>query len=447
MLKKIFSLLLIFGFAVILASCDPTNNPTPDPDPGIDYENYEYTTPITDGLKLTADYEGKEFIKDGIGEVVVSQYVDGDTTVFRSKSGGGTYSVRYNGINTPESTYKVEPWGFAASKYTKEQLKAAAKIVLQADDLANRTDNNGRYLAWVWLIDANGDSRLLNLQIVEVALGYSKANSSSLADEFSDAVYKVTIDKCRIYGQKDPDYDYSTEAKAMSLKKIREDYGNEEQLVKQQYKGTRVVISGVVVRKNGSSSCYIQQYDEETDDFYGVYLYGGFSPHGEFAVGNSVVVEGKIGYYFGSLQITEVSNIKLRAWADKDNPEIDITKKEITDNSVINIHNTLLHGSLVTLHNLTVTGGTDADATNAFTIRCSYKDGSKDVRLDVRVDSNILLLDGQNERITSYQYFSGKTFKDITAIVSYYDYDNGEDGELNGYIQLMLTQMSDFQFA
>ena len=43
-------------------------------------------------------------------------------TNFKTKN-GFTFTARYLGINTPESTYKVEPWGFAASKYTKQQLK------------------------------------------------------------------------------------------------------------------------------------------------------------------------------------------------------------------------------------------------------------------------------------------------------------------------------------
>lgn len=456
MFKKILGFLIAFVFLIALVACEPSENKpgeqgdNPEPPTEIDYDNYEYKTPQTESLKLTAEWEGKNFITDGIGEVKVSQYVDGDTAIVRCVQGGSTFTIRFNGVNTPESTYKVEPWGFAASKYTKSQLKKASKIVLSTEDMNSRVDSTGkRYLAWVWLIDENGDSKLLNLELCELAYGYAKANATSLAEYFSDAVYRVSIDKCRIYGQKDPDYDYSTEAQAMSLKQIRETYGSEEQLLKQEKKGARVVVSGVVTRMNGVTSCYIQQYDDETNDYYGVYVYGGFATHSEFAVGNSVVIEGKIGYYYGSLQITDVSSIKLRAWADSANPEATIVKKEIEDNSVITIHNTLLFGRIVTVHNLKVVGGSDADGdSNAFTIRCTYEDGEgQSVRLDVRVDANILLKDASGERITSYQYFSGKTFKDLTAIVSYYDFDGGESGSYDGYVQLMLTQDKDYQFA
>ena len=123
-----------------------------------------------------------------------------------------------------------------------------------------------------------------------MALAFSKANSTSLEQQFASAVYDVSIARCRIYGQKDPDYDYSKESKSLSIKQIKETYGNIEQLVKQEKKGEKVVVNGVVARRNGISSCYLQQYDEETNNFYGIYIYGGFSNRAEFDVGNSIVM-------------------------------------------------------------------------------------------------------------------------------------------------------------
>ena len=198
MFKNIFKFFLLFLLVFVVASCEevPSDGPGQGTGPGTGTEDtYEYVTPETDALKLSAEWEGKDFIEDGIGEVTVSQYVDGDTTNFKTKN-GFTFTARYLGINTPESTYKVEPWGFAASKYTKQQLKAAHKIVLQCDDINDRVDSTGeRYLAWVWLIDEAGDSRLLNLELVEVALAKSKANDTSFAEVFNKAVYDVTINR------------------------------------------------------------------------------------------------------------------------------------------------------------------------------------------------------------------------------------------------------------
>lgn len=453
-MKKILLTLLALVFLIVVASCDNSQNDdgkqgedpgTQDPEGPVDFD---YATPVTDGLKLTQSYEGKSFINDGIGEVTVAQFVDGDTTIFRQKNGGGpNFTGRYQGINTPESTYTVEPWGYAASNFTKTALKNAAKIVLQTEDIDVRTDSNGRYLAWVWLIDETGDSRLLNLELCERGLAFNKANGTSLNNEFSESVLRVTAARAHIYGEKDPDFDYSKNSTPMSLKEIRESYGSVEQCLSQKNKGKRVVVNGVVARMNGSTSCYLQQYDDETNRFYGVYVYGGFTQKSEFAVGNSVIIECRIGYYFGSLQLTDIISIKLRAWGDKTNPDSTVHVDDIEDMSVINPENTLLMGSFVQLHNLVVVGGSDTETSNAFTIRCNYTLNGEIKRLDIRVDANITLRDESNERITTYEYFSGKTFETIKAVVSYYDYDGGESGAYDGYIQLMLTQMSDFTFS
>ena len=80
-------------------------------------------------------------------------------------------------------------------------------------------------------------------------------------------------------------------------------------------------------------------------------------------------------------------------------------------------------GSLVKVTDLKVTGGDDADS-NAFTIYTSYVDKNGVTRkLDVRVDNNTNLVGPDGERITSYQYFNGKTIKELVAQVSYFDYN------------------------
>ena len=76
-----------------------------------------------------------------------------------------------------------------------------------------------------------------------------------------------------------------------------------------------------------------------------------------------------------------------------------------------------------------------------YNLNYSYVDANgTTVRLDIRVGDNINLV-GPDGRITSYQYFSGKTIKSLKAIVSYYDYNT--DDNSNGYIQMMLTSFDD----
>lgn len=449
MFKKIIKYFFAFLLVFVLAGCETphTHNYVDgkcdcgEVDPNFDpfEDTYEYVTPETDALKLEENWEGKDFVKDGIGEVVINQFVDGDTAHFKTKN-GEKITCRFSGINTPESTYKVEPWGFAASNHTKNKLKSAHKIVLQSENLEERFDSTGeRYLCWVWLIDENGDSRLLNLELAEIALAKAKASDTKLNETFSKAIYNVTLNRCRIYGyNNDPDYDYSKESTAMSLKEIKANYGTIEAAVNKKDQGKKVVISGVVARRDGISSAYIQQYNDEDNKYYGVYVYGGYEPKAGLKLGNSVVIEGKIGYYFGTLQITDIQ-VKVRSFAPED-PNSAINIDYLADNSVVSVDNPVLIGSLVNLTNLKVTGGYDGND-NAFTIQTNYVDkNGKEIRLDVRVGNNINLV-GPDGRITSYKWFNGKTIKSITAVVSYYD--SNTDDSNNGYIQMMLTSFED----
>ncbi len=450
MIKNIFKYFLLFLLVFILVGCETPHTheyvngkcECGEKDPNYDpfADTYNYVTPQTDSVKLTDEWEGKDFIKDGIGEVTVNQFVDGDTAHFKT-SNNEKITCRFSGVNTPESTYKVEPWGFAASSFTKKQLKNAYKIVLQSEDMNERFDSTGeRYLTWVWLISEDGDSRLLNLELAEVALAKAKANDTIYAENFASAVYDVTINRCRIYGyNNDPDYDYSKDSQTMSLKEIKENYGSIEAATQGKDKGKKITVSGVVTRRDGICSAYIQQYNDEDNKYYGVYVYGGYAPKAELAVGNSVVIEGKIGYYFGTLQITDVK-VKVKSFAPSDLESV-IYTKVVEDKSVINVNNSDLIGSLVNIKDLTVTGGSDDNKTNAFTIKTNYVNADgQNVRLDIRVGDNINLV-GPDGRITSYEYFNGKTIKSLTAIVSYYDYNT--DDANNGYIQMMLTSFDD----
>ena len=212
-------------------------------------ETYDFKTPQTDTLKLKSSYEGKKFETDGIGVVEAVRYVDGDTTMFTS--GGSSFTVRYNGINTPESTYRIEAWGFAASQYNKSQFKQAkadgAKIVLEAEK-PGETDSNGRYLAWVWFVYPNGDSKLLNLELAELAYAQVKSATGTKYETYlNDAIKDLVVYGLRIYGEKDPNYDYSKTATVMSIKEIREQYGTAEAIdnARNEFTSPLIEVTGV----------------------------------------------------------------------------------------------------------------------------------------------------------------------------------------------------------
>ena len=80
---------------------------------------------LAEGMPV-ADYAAlmqPDFASDTLKqEVTVIAFVDGDTTHFsvpETMVEDGVLRARYLGINTPESTGRVDAWGKAASRFTK----------------------------------------------------------------------------------------------------------------------------------------------------------------------------------------------------------------------------------------------------------------------------------------------------------------------------------------
>ena len=167
-----------------------------------------YTTPlnltykISDTVSIDFEYEGKSFINDGVGEVVLVGTTDGDTARFKDLVTGETFRLRFLGIDTPESTIQKDPWGKEASDYAAKRLRQAKHIVLEAEGA--RKDSYDRYLGWVWL-----DGELYNLQVVEEAYSNSICSGDSkYFDYFIDADMHVSKTGRRFFGEIDPNYDY-----------------------------------------------------------------------------------------------------------------------------------------------------------------------------------------------------------------------------------------------
>ncbi len=234
----------------------------------------------------------------------------------------------------------------------------------------------------------------------------------------------------------------------MSLKELHEKYGIASAINKELDKGKKVRVSGTIVRRHGVTSAYLQQIyiDENTgeEQIYGVYLYGGFNENNRLAVGYSVIITGTIGYYNGSLQITDVStsHVKVQSMYDQDKVkciEVDDVKSYLEDEMHI--------GNLIKINEpITITRTYDADETNAFSLYGTYKDQNGNTQtISIRVDKNITLKDEDGNRITSGDYFVGKELSSLTAIVGYYD--PTQDEVHNGYIQLLLVASADYTFA
>ena len=236
-------------------------------------------------VKLLLDYKNHDFFKDGIGEVTVNTYIDGDTTHFRNIYGDTTTNLksRYYGIDTPESTGAIQPYGKQASNFTHEKLANAAEngtIVVSSpfstasDGGAGRygvpeTDSTGgRYLSLVWINETVKHAPveslvLLNLWIVQEGLSWAKNTSEvpAYSPIFSDAQQQASDLKLKMWSDEpDPDFNYGSYeyVSLLDIKRETETYFEDTSYVN-KFSGMNVRFNGVV-----SGYCnhnlYVQQY-------------------------------------------------------------------------------------------------------------------------------------------------------------------------------------------
>ena len=278
-------------------------------------------TPITDKLEFAQanSLEGKRFAStsedsssyDHYGYVTLRSCTDGDTANFVQEGYVDesnrpiTIKTRFLGVNTPESTAKVEPWGKKASLFTKHileeaQAKAdeetAAKgspvynIALITDPavMGEKDSSGNRWLAFVWYrLGSNAKWRNLNLELVEQA--YSR-NQLFLDSKICD--YRSSFEKAenfckscgyKVHGEKDKDYDYTAKVYEYSIWGIQKHY-NEIGISDEGGSGVQLVVTALVVGIQGDN-LYLrdvrideEQYEEEGADarLAGTYGYAGF---------------------------------------------------------------------------------------------------------------------------------------------------------------------------
>ena len=276
---------------------------------------YELNTDETDQLTLNRSYEGTTLENDGIEEVSLISCEDGDTAVFDSVN--GQIRVRFLGIDTPEASYKYDPWGFQATQFTCEKLYEASTLVIEQDDAAGPVDNYGRTLGYVWY-----DGRLLNLEVLEqaysLAVGVEKLK---YADAFLAAQEHASLTNQRVYGEEDTLYDSSASGTDMTIEEIVKNY--EDNILKS------VNVEGIITRKLGSH-VYIEK------DGYGVFVYTGYETSAKLAVGNEVRFEKMQIIYDlrrqGGLHLVRF-NVRTVSLLSENNPVVPTTMliSEITD--------------------------------------------------------------------------------------------------------------------
>lgn len=269
----------------------------------VDYAAQLTLDPQSDTLKL---------------EVTVKAFVDGDTTHFcvpESVEPSGVFKARYLACNTPESTGKIEEWGKKAARFTREKLESAESILIESDNGQWNPDSTGtRYLVWVWYCPA-GEHQYRNLNLELLQNGLAIANSSAqnrYGDACMAAIAQARAHKLHVYsGEKDPDFFYG-DAIELTIRELR--------LHPEAYDGMKVAFNGIIT-VNHSNSVFLEDYDPETDLYFGISAYYGFNLSGGglevLHVGNEARIVGTMQYYEAG-HIWQVSGLNYRMMKPKD---------------------------------------------------------------------------------------------------------------------------------
>jgi endonuclease YncB( thermonuclease family) len=396
-------------------------------------------------------------------EATVKTFVDGDTTHFNVPSSivsGGVLKARYLGINTPESTGQIEPWGKKASNYTKAALSAATSIIVESDTASWNPDSTGdRYLVWVWYKTAEmTDYRCLNLEILQAGLAVSSSSAElSYADLCVSILNQSVTHKLYVFSkEKDPDFYYGA-AMPITLKELKTNI--------ESYKDKTVGFEGVVVRNSGNTA-YVEEYDEETGLYFGIQVYYGFNLDyfGQeiLTVGNRILVVGSVQYYEtgGTYQISDIkynamrpddeANIKLiskgheGAYTEVGAKEL-LSEKVTLNITVVEGENEsivektfdrgflTMHGSAslkgLTIKSVYTTQNEDSSNFGALTITCEAEDGTEIVL------RTIVLKDSAGKTITADAFPVGSKVN-ARGVVDVY----------NGEYQLKVFSANDITF-
>lgn len=391
-------------------------------------------------------------------EVTVKYFIDGDTTHFNSTLGAnGIVKARYLGVNTPESTGKIEEWGKPASNFTKDKLSNAYSIMIEADGAEWEQDSNGRHLLWIWYKPtADAEYRNLNLELLQEGFG----RSASVSEGRYGAACVAAMAQAKAYslyifsGDIDETYPYD-EAVSVSLKELRTNI--------ESYLGLNVVFEGTVMH-NSDWQVYVESYDEETDRTYGIQVFYGYISglNAKFLQGNRVRITGTVQEHMGTYQVSNLTYKPLRpedpantVVLSENNPlgfveilpgdfnanvtvpvtKVDDAGESYSENATFK-NAELLVSTSVSMKDLLVTyvsttTNTASDNYGAMTLTCRAADGTT---VQIRT---AVLKDAEGELIKA-SHFRDKTI-DIKGIVEFYQPDEGE-----GRYQIKVYTLEDF---
>ena len=417
--------LLFMVFALMLGACGNAGPVQPEATEPTLGEFVDYAATLT--LDMSSE-SAKE-------EVTVKTYVDGDTAHFYVSAAvheSGVLKGRFLGINTPESTGKIEEYGKAASKFTRERLENATSIIIESDNEKWNIDSTGdRYLVWVWYKTASDtEYHNLNLEILQNGLAIANSTASNRYGSLCmSALNQARAHKLNMFsGQPDPDFYYG-DAAELTIKELR---SNPE-----AYSGAKVAFNGVITR-NYNSSVYVETLDPETGMYNGISVYYGYALPGAaldiLSVGNEVRIVGLMQYYEagGTWQISGLTHNLMKPQdpgncqklSEGHKPAYVLTDAETFVSGQVTLENgetrsyaEMAQASSLEIRDLTVesiytTVDEESSSKGAMTLTCKTGDTTIVVRTIVLKDAN-----GQ---ILTADAYEGKTI-DVKGIVDFFD--------------------------
>ena len=286
--RILFGIIAALTSVCVLTGCkfgsnkNNSNNGSSEKEPVPGDENWvDYAR--GNSVKLQLDYKGHDFYTDGIGEVTLKSCIDGDTAHFNpvvTKTSNLAIKARYYGIDTPESTGRVQPYGKPASNFNKERLKAAAAngtiVVSSAQDdygTPNPDSTGERYVSLIWINETKKNASfdelyLLNLEIVQQGLSWVKnvQDMPQYADTFYAAEKQAQNYKLNLHsGKPDGTFNYGgyEDTSLLDLKVATENYIKDKDY-QSEFDNAKVRIRGTVSGfSNGT--LYIQSYFTEEE--------------------------------------------------------------------------------------------------------------------------------------------------------------------------------------
>jgi len=390
----------------------------------------------------TVDYAGSitlnmasETVKT---EVTVKTFVDGDTTHFfvpENVMESGVLKARYLAINTPETTGKIEEYGKKAAQFTREKLSNATSIIIESDNGSwNADSTGGRYLVWVWYkLEGMTEYRNLNIEILQNGLAIANSSAQNrYGSVCMNAINQAKQQKLNVYsGEKDPDFYYG-DAIELTLKELRCNL--------EKYNGMKVAFNGIITTSS-NNTVYIEEYDPETDMYFGMAVYYGYGLTGTglsiLKVGNEARIVGTLQYYEAG-GTWQVSGLTYKMMKPKDpgniqklseghTPAFTLTTADQFQNGLVKIdteEETLVYAyapmamsTSVSMNDLAVksvytTVDEESSSYGAMTLTCEQNGVEVTVRTSV-------LLDAEGKMVTE-DAFIGKTI-DVRGVVDYFE--------------------------